>query len=120
MTMKIGLITTGLSLALIAGCGANVPSRGGGGGSDAGVGGDKDLAFGFEDVDLAGFTDDAGDPGAPNICGDNDPQCQQFDVGPGLGKPFPLSTDPNKDPNAASDGVGRNPNGWLVLDQTQA
>src|SRR5579864_883942 len=67
------------------------------------------------------FADDGGsgdDGGAANVCGDTDPLCMEWDLGPDVGKPFPLPTDPMVDPNVGADGVARNPNGWLVISQT--
>src|SRR5262245_50228847 len=52
----------------------------------------------------------------PNACGDNERNGKTVSVG----QPFPLHTDPMKDPRAADDGVGRDANGYLGLDQAHA
>ena len=75
---------------------------------------------GEDEVDLGGQAPDLRDPGAMlNPCGDRDPHCMSASVGPPGGK-FPLHTDPIKDPNAGDDGVGRDANGYLGLDQAHA
>ena len=81
-----------------------------------------DLTFVFppDDEDAGGPGDDGGMQGGPNNCGDNDPACHEETLGPGGGSPFPLGTDPMKDPNEKDDGVGRDPNGYLGLDQSHA
>jgi hypothetical protein len=103
-----------LAMALAAGCGTSQN----GGGRDGGPGGDKDLTFTFNEVDLAG-TEDGGNP-MPGPCGDNDPSCTDVGFGPGLGQPFPLPTDMPPDPNVSADGVGRDKNGYLGLDSSHA
>ena len=48
-----------------------------------------------------------------------DPDCQSTEVGPPGGQ-FPLSSDPNPDPNSGGLGVDRDQNGWLGLGSTHA
>ncbi|MSP59695.1 MAG: hypothetical protein EXR72_05015, partial [Myxococcales bacterium] len=119
-TLLIGAAAA-LSLAA-AGCGQST-----GGYIDAGGGGPKgpkDLTFSFETEDLAGTggSDDAGGPipGEKNGCMDQDPSCAGLEFDPANQKRFPLSTDKPADPNQANDGVGRDVNGFLVLDSTHA
>jgi len=100
------------------GCGGSNTVHGGG----PQPGGTKDLAFAFSDDGGPMATDDAGGGmmGDPNLCGDWDPQCMEWNIGPDNGKPFSLPSDPMPDPMAGGSGVGRNPQGYLTLDQTQA
>mgnify|MGYP000128360043 CR=1 FL=1 len=51
-----------------------------------------------------------------NECGDTNPTCTSFTIGP----PFSLEIDPKPDPGAKSVGLRRDVNGWLGLDQTHA
>src|SRR4051812_23173620 len=63
---------------------------------------------------------DEGECGEPTWCGDCDHAgCLSVSVGPPGGQ-FPLHTDPMKDPRAADDGVGRDINGYLKLEQAHA
>jgi len=57
--------------------------------------------------------------GGVNACGDNDPGCTTACLGPTCVPPsmFPLPGDMPPDPNVGADGVGRDPNGWIVLNQ---
>ena len=57
--------------------------------------------------------------GGSNACGDNDPGCTTACLGPTCTPPsmFPLPGDMPPDPNVGADGVGRDPNGWIVLNQ---
>jgi hypothetical protein len=55
----------------------------------------------------------------PNPCGDFDPSCMGNGFGPPM-KPFPLGTDPQPDPNEGDEGVGRDPNGYIVLSNSTA
>src|SRR5947208_271798 len=54
-----------------------------------------------------------------NACGDNDPGCTTACLGPTCMPPnmFPLPSDMPPDPNVGADGVGRDMNGWIVLNQ---
>ena len=67
--------------------------------------------------------DDMADPnaGTPDNCGDpgQDPACIDVQNGP-PNKPFPLGSDPMKDPNYKDQGVNRDPNGYLALDSTHS
>jgi hypothetical protein len=115
--MKIWIRLLAIS-AIGAGCGTSV--------SNNPPPAEKDLVFVFPEIDLAGLnpSDDGG------VVGDND--CSQFDpmadpanchgsgFGPDNGSPFPLSTDMPKDPNESDNGIGRDKNGWLGLNQTMA
>jgi hypothetical protein len=53
------------------------------------------------------------DEGVLNACGSCSLDCNVFDLG---NDPFPMPDDP--DPNADADGVGLNPDGDLILDQS--
>src|SRR5437868_5421508 len=59
-------------------------------------------------------------PAQPNVCGDTDPSCTDVVFDPMAMKKFPLSGDMPADPNQTSNGVGRDGDGYLVLDQTHA
>jgi len=48
-----------------------------------------------------------------NRCGNNNPNCRAIDIGDTT---FPMPDDP--DPNAEADGVGLDPNGDIILDET--
>src|SRR5438309_582920 len=63
-----------------------------------------------------------GGDGGANACGDNDPGCATACLGPTCQPPsmFPLPTDMPPDPNVGADGVDRNGNGWIVLNQGKA
>ncbi|MDB4964324.1 MAG: Tryptophan synthase alpha chain [Myxococcales bacterium] len=52
-------------------------------------------------------------------CGDNDPSCVAACIGPTCMPPktFPLPGDVPPDPDVGADGVDRDPNGWIVLNQ---
>src|SRR4051812_50227318 len=67
----------------------------------------------------AGGTGGAGGDGGVNACGDNDPGCTTVCLGPTCQPPsmFPLPSDVPPDPNVGADGVGRDGNGWIVLNQ---
>ena len=54
----------------------------------------------------------------PNACGDFASDCRVFSLGPCRGSMFPLSID-ETDPNVRSDGVVRDLNGYLAMDQQQ-
>ncbi len=97
-----------LVAAIAAGCGS----------SDNGTGGPKDMTINFNQFDFA--TQGTDDGGEPNACGDFDPTCQDKGFGPDRGNPFPLSSDKPPDPNESDDGVGRDKNGWLGLNSSQA
>ncbi|HEX8951009.1 MAG TPA: hypothetical protein VF945_04150, partial [Polyangia bacterium] len=64
----------------------------------------------------------AGGDGGLNACGNNDPSCMTQCLGPTCMPPnmFPLPSDMPPDPNVGADGVGRDPNGWIVLNQGNA
>ena len=113
-SLRLGLFVS-FALALGTCGGQAVP-----GGRRGGDKGSPDLSIVFEEVDAGGAEEDGGGIGEPNACGDFDPACQEQSKGPPGGMPFPLKSDPMKDPNASDDGVGRDPNGWLGLDSTQA
>ena len=106
----IALIASVSPGLLSSGCSTG-NSHGGGGG-----GGDKDLAF--------SFGGDGGTQGdltmGPNGCDDVDPSCTGVGLGPDKGSPFPLQSDPMKDPSQTDDGVKRDPNGYLTLDASHA
>src|SRR5438270_5075231 len=57
--------------------------------------------------------------GGLNECGDNDPGCTTACLGPTCMPPnmFPLPSDMPPDPNVGADGVDRDMNGWIVLNQ---
>ena len=57
--------------------------------------------------------------GEPNVCGDFDPGCMSQGFGPPQ-RPFPLSTDVQRDPRETDVGLVRDPNGWLGLGSTHA
>ncbi len=97
----------------LAACGTS-PSGGGGP-----MPPEKDMAINFNQFDFA-VPDDGGPPPQMNECGDTDPGCTVKGFGPATGQPFPLSTDMPKDPNEQDDGVGRDKNGWLGLNSSNA
>ncbi len=82
-------------------CNHNGAANGDGGGGSAGSGGGS------------------GGDGGVNACGDNDPGCTTVCLGPTCQPPsmFPLPGDMPPDPNVTADGVGRDGNGWIVLNQ---
>ncbi|MSP63254.1 MAG: hypothetical protein EXR72_23515 [Myxococcales bacterium] len=51
----------------------------------------------------------------PNLCGDCDPGCRVFNLGPPRGKPFPLGAD-KSDPGVDDSYVVRDPDGNIVID----
>ena len=55
------------------------------------------------------------DEGALNACGDCSPGCTSDGLGTG---PFPMPDDTPPNPDVGADGVGLDPNGDLVLDQS--
>ena len=93
--LAVGGATPGCSCNHTNGVGDGGAGSGGtgGGGGDAGIG--------------------------TNACGDNDPGCTTACLGPTCVPPkmFPLPGDMPPDPNVGADGVGRNPMGWIVLNQ---
>ena len=105
----------------IGAIGCNPSIRYGDGGDQPG--GPADLTFVFPPG-----SDDGGNPnpgsdggkGGPSACGDTDPSCRDVQFAPASKLPFPLSTDMPIDPNESNDGVGRDTNGFLVLDSTHA
>jgi hypothetical protein len=101
-----------LALAVVLGAGATpgctCDHSGLGGGTGDGGSGD-------------GSTNGQGDGGA-NACGDNDPSCTVTCVGPTCQPPgvFPLPGDTPPPSNVGADGVTRDPNGYIILDQGHA
>lgn len=91
-----------------AGTGIHTGSGGAGGGDLTGAGG-------------SGVTTGPGGvpkPTASTLCGKSVPNCMQQSLGPS-GEPsssFPLPSDDPKPTHVSSDGVSRDPNGWLGLD----
>ncbi|MFH2010878.1 MAG: MopE-related protein [bacterium] len=65
----------------------------------------------LRDDNCNGFIDD----GAYNPCGNCSPGCSTDGLGTGV---FPMPDPNNPDPDIEADGVGLNPNGDLVLDET--
>jgi hypothetical protein len=57
-----------------------------------------------------------------NACGDNDPACMAPCIGPTCNPPsqFPLPDDQPPPTNVTADGVNRDPNGYIILDQSKA
>jgi hypothetical protein len=49
----------------------------------------------------------------PNACGDCDPGCGQFTLGPSVGSPFPISLDQPPDPNESEHFVLRDKMGYI-------
>src|SRR3954463_3944069 len=78
-----------------------------------------------EMVDLLDFTPNFGDSSAPpdlasacaeiNACGDCEPGCNELVFDPKRGKPFPLSSDVQKDPNVIDGTVARDADGFLAM-----
>lgn len=107
-TRVIGAIVFGLAVILSAGatpgCSCNQDN-----GNGDGDGGNGDGGGGNGD-------------GGVNICGDNDPSCTSNCLGPTCMPPnmFPLPTDNPPNPNVGADGVTRDPNGYIGLDQSHA
>ncbi len=83
-------------------CAHNGQHNGDGGGGSAGSGGGS-----------------GGGDGGFNACGDHDPSCTTSCLGPTCMPPnmFPLPSDMPPDPNVGADGVGRDGNGYIVLNQ---
>jgi len=109
MTRALGFV---IALAVVVGAGATPgcscnPDNGNGHGSDGG-GGDGSVG------------PDANGP--PNACGDQDPSCTVGCLGPTCVPPgmFPLPSDNPPNPNVGADGVNRDPNGYIILDQSHA
>jgi hypothetical protein len=103
---------TVLALCVVLGAGASPgcscnPNNGNGIGGDGGNG--------------DGGPGGGGDGGL-NACGDNDPSCTTVCLGPTCVPPgmFPLPTDSPPNPNVGADGVTRDPNGYIILDQSHA
>ena len=107
------LLGVALACAAVAGCSPDLRSNGRGPGAtdDAGSGGDTG--------DLATWISTDMSVGPPNECGDHDPGCTSSSYGPPQ-VPFPLSSDPQPDPNESDTGVDRDPNGYIVLGATHA
>jgi hypothetical protein len=106
MKRSLGSVVIVLAVVALGGaapgcnCAHNGGNGDGGGGSGASGGG-------------------SGGDGGFNACGDNDPSCMTACLGPTCVPPgmFPLPSDMPPDPNVGADGVGRDPNGWIVLNQ---
>ena len=114
------LFSTAAALSLTAfGCYQSTRSDDGGNQQ----GGPADLTFVFpnqgEDGGMNSGSDLANN-GQGNTCGDNDPSCKSVTFDPSQNDKFPLSDDMPADPNASSDGVGRDANGFLILNSTHA
>ncbi len=110
------LLSTTAALALSApGCdhsGRSAFDAGGGNQSP-----DLSFVFGGQDGDTGG--EDLGG-GGPACGAGNDPNCQDVVFDPSQMHKFPLAGDMPADPNGSSVGLGRDANGYLVLDQTHA
>jgi hypothetical protein len=74
-----------------------------------------DLTFAFSAQDLTSFEDA---PPWLNPCGDDDPTCATFELGPIYGKEFPLPSDLPADPSVASGGLSLDQDGWLAINRT--
>ncbi len=115
------LLSSAAALAATIGCNQSNPwvptADFGGPGNQS-----PDLTFVFngQDGDNSGGGDFAMMGGGPTACGDTDPSCQDVLFDPGQMQKFPLSGDMPADPNASGVGLGRDANGFLVLDQTHA
>jgi hypothetical protein len=70
----------------------------------------RDMAVIFPTVDLAMCAE-------TNACGDCDPGCGTFTLGPDYQKAFPLQSDANPDPNESDNGITRDVNGWVGIRQ---
>ena len=107
------LFATAMGLALAAlGC-----HRSGGGRDDradlttAWVWPSDDGGNSSSSVDLAQFN-------PTGACGESDPNCHLVVFDPAQNKPFPLVSDKLADPNVDGNGIGRDANGFLVINQS--
>ena len=108
-------------LALTASCGSedatsNKNNTGAGNSTSSGTGGN---------VNLGGFgTGGSGNTGnsGSDPCEGLDPSCQADCFGPTCNPPkeFPMPDDEPAPDNVTSDGVTKDPNGWIVLDNTKS